>query len=205
MALRSRRDHHGLGPRQTWWRHDESARVRRCAHRVPGISEARVRGIVADDAIGGRLPEWDDLRRQTEWARERGIATHLDGARIWESAPYYDRPHADIAALFDTVYVSLYKALCGFAGCLVAGPEDFVDELRVWRHRHGGTLWNLFPLAASAQRGLDELVPQMPRFLEHARALALALRELPGVSVVPDPPQTASFFYAPARPRPTSI
>lgn len=144
-------------------------------------------------AIGGRLPEWDDLRRQTEWARERGIATHLDGARIWESAPYYDRPHADIAELFDTVYVSLYKALCGFAGCLVAGPEDFIDEIRVWRHRHGGTLWNLFPLAASAQRGLDELVPQMPRFLEHARALALALRELPGVSVVPDSPQTPLF------------
>jgi threonine aldolase len=143
--------------------------------------------------IGGRLPEWEDLVAQTQWARDREIATHLDGARIWESAPYYGRSHAEIAALFDTVYVSLYKALGGLAGSVLAGPEDFIAEAHVWRHRHGGTLWNLFPFAASAQRGLDELLPQMPRFLEHARALAAALRHVPGLTVVPDPPQTPLF------------
>jgi threonine aldolase len=143
--------------------------------------------------IGGRLPEWDDLLAQVQWARDKDIATHLDGARIWESAPYYGRPHTEIAALFDTVYVSLYKALCGIGGSVLAGPDDVIAQARVWRHRHGGTLWNLFPFAAAAQRGLDELLPQMPRFLEHARALADALRQLPGVAVVPDPPQTPLF------------
>jgi threonine aldolase len=144
-------------------------------------------------ALGGRLPEWEDLVSQIQWARDRDIAIHLDGARIWESAPYYGRPHSEIAALFDTVYVSLYKALGGFAGSVLAGPDDFIAQARVWRHRHGGTLWNLFPFAASAQRGLDELLPQMPRFLEHARAVAGALRELPGLTIVPDPPQTPLF------------
>ncbi len=143
--------------------------------------------------IGGRLPEWEDLVAQIQWARDRNIATHLDGARIWESAPYYGRSHAEIAALFDTVYVSLYKALGGLGGSVLAGPDDFIAEARVWRHRHGGTLWNLFPFAALAQRGLDELLPQMPRFLEHARALADALRHVPGLAVVPDPPQTPLF------------
>lgn len=144
-------------------------------------------------ALGGRLPEWDDLLAQVQWARDRDIATHLDGARIWEAAPYYGRSHSEIAALFDTVYVSLYKALGGFAGSVLAGPEDFIAQARVWRHRHGGTLWNLSPFAASAQRGLDELLPQMPRFLDHARAVAGALRELPGLTIVPDPPQTPLF------------
>jgi threonine aldolase len=143
--------------------------------------------------IGGRLPEWDDLAGQIQWARDSDIATHLDGARIWESAPYYDRSHAEIAELFDTVYVSLYKALGAFAGSVLAGPEDVISEARVWRQRHGGTLWNLFPFAASAQRGLDELLPQMPRFLDHARALAAALRQIPGLTLVPDPPQTPLF------------
>jgi threonine aldolase len=143
--------------------------------------------------IGGRLPEWDDLVRQIEWARAQGTATHLDGARIWESAPYYQRPHAEIAALFDSVYVSLYKGLGGFAGSLLAGTEDVVAAARVWRRRHGGTLWKLFPFAAAAQRGLDELLPQMPDFLEHARGLAAALRDVPGITVVPDPPQTPLF------------
>jgi threonine aldolase len=144
-------------------------------------------------ALGGRLPEWEDLLAQIQWARERDIATHLDGARIWESAPYYGRSHSEIATLFDTAYVSLYKALGGFGGSVLAGPEDVVDEARVWRHRHGGTLWNLFPFAASAQRGLDGLLPQMPRFLEHARAVASALRQVPGLTIVPDPPQTPLF------------
>jgi threonine aldolase len=143
--------------------------------------------------IGGRLPEWEDLLAQLRWARDRNIATHLDGARIWEAAPYYDRPHSEIAALFDTVYVSLYKGLGGIAGSVLAGPSDIVAEARVWRRRHGGALSSLFPFAASAQRGLDELIPQMPRFLGHARALADALRRIPGLAVVPDPPQTPLF------------
>jgi threonine aldolase len=79
------------------------------------------------------------------------------------------------------------------AGSVLAGPEDIVAEARVWRRRHGGTLPNLFPFAASAQRGLDELIPQMPRFLAHARSLADALRQVSGVFVVPDPPQTPLF------------
>ncbi len=143
--------------------------------------------------IGGRLPEWDDLVAQVGWARDRGIAAHLDGARIWESGPYYGRPYREIGGLFDTVYVSLYKGLGGFAGSVLAGPEDVIDEARVWRRRHGGTLSNLFPFAASALAGIDELIPMMPRFLPHARALAAAVGQLPEVVVVPDQPQTPLF------------
>jgi threonine aldolase len=143
--------------------------------------------------IGGQLPEWDELVAQIGWALDHGVATHLDGARIWEAAPYYQRSHDEIAALFDTVYVSLYKGLGGLAGCVLAGAEEIIAHARVWRRRHGGTLKTLFPLAAAAQPGLDVLVPLMPRFLEHARELASALRELPGVAVVPDPPHTPLF------------
>jgi threonine aldolase len=143
--------------------------------------------------IGGWLPEWDDLSAQVEWARSRGVATHLDGARIWESAPYYDREPAEIAAIFDTVYVSLYKGLGGIGGSVLAGPRELIAEARVWRQRHGGTLVNLFPFAASARPGLDTIIAQMPTFLAHARAVAAALRELPGVWIVPDPPHTPLF------------
>jgi threonine aldolase len=78
--------------------------------------------------IGGRLPAWDDLVGQVAWARRRGVATHLDGARIWESAPYYGREHAEIAALFDSVYVSLYKGLGGIGGSMLAGQENLVSR-----------------------------------------------------------------------------
>jgi threonine aldolase len=143
--------------------------------------------------IGGQLPEWEDLLAQVEWVRARDAALHLDGARIWEAAPYYGRTHAEIAGLFDTAYVSLYKGLLGLAGCVLAGPGGLLEEARVWRRRHGGDLFRMFPFVAAAQRGLEAIVPQMPRFLKHARDLAEALRGLPGVTVVPDPPQTPLF------------
>jgi threonine aldolase len=143
--------------------------------------------------IGGRLPEWDELVAQIEWARAGGVATHLDGARIWEAAPYYGRSHAELAGLFDTVYVSLYKGLGGIGGSVLAGPAELIAQARVWRRRHGGTLPNLFPFVASALPGLDRRVARMPQFLAHARVLGAALTEVPGIAVAPDPPQTPLF------------
>lgn len=143
--------------------------------------------------LGGLLPEWDDLVAQTGWARGRGVALHLDGARLWECGPYYGRPYAELAGLFDSVYVSFYKGLGGLAGCALAGPEDVISEARVWQVRQGGRVFQLFPLAVSASLALDRVLPRMSDFLEHARALAAALHGLPGIDVVPDPPQTPLF------------
>jgi threonine aldolase len=140
--------------------------------------------------LGGQQPDWAGLEAQASWARERGAAVHLDGARLWESAAGYGKPPADIAGLFDTVYVSFYKGLGALPGCCVAGPEDVVAEVREWRHRMGGTLFGLWPNAASALSCLARRLPMMPRYLSHTRAIADALRDLPGVTIVPDPPQT---------------
>lgn len=140
--------------------------------------------------IGGLLPAWDDLVAQVEWARGLGAAVHLDGARLWECTPHYERTPAEIAALFDTVYVSFYKGLGSLGGCCLAGPADIVAEVREWRTRHGGTLFMLWPYAASALTGLRRRLPRMSEYYAHARAIADAVRSLPGVEVVPDPPQT---------------
>ena len=54
----------------------------------------------------------------------------------------------------------------------------------------GGTLFGLWPGAASALSCLRRRLPLMPAYLERAREIADAVRDLPGVVVVPDPPQT---------------
>ena len=62
------------------------------------------------------------------------MALHLDGARLWESRPFYENArYAEIAALFDTVYFSFYKGLGGLAGGALAGPADVIAEARVWQ------------------------------------------------------------------------
>src|SRR6266576_4325165 len=139
--------------------------------------------------LGGQQPDWEDLRAQLAWARDRGAATHLDGARLWESAAGYGRPPAEIAALFDTVYVSFYKGIGALPGCCVAGPADILAEVREWRQRMGGALFGLWPNAASALTCLRRRLPLMPAYLRHARAIAAALADATGVRVVPDPPQ----------------
>jgi threonine aldolase len=140
--------------------------------------------------IGGVLPAWKDLVAQVAHVRSRGSAVHMDGARLWESTPFYRRSPAQVAALFDTVYVSFYKGLGGLAGACLAGPGDVIDEARAWRKRHGGTLFGMWPSAATALAGLRERLPRMPRYFEHAKAIAKELREVRGVEVLPDPPQT---------------
>jgi threonine aldolase len=144
--------------------------------------------------LGGTLPAWGELVAQVRWARDRGAAVHLDGARLWDASPFYAKQHhkslQEIAALFDTVYVSFYKGLGGIAGCCVAGDADVIEELSVWRTRHGGRMIMLWPYAASALTVLRSRLPMMPRYYQHARAIARAVRDIPGVEVLPNPVQS---------------
>jgi len=143
--------------------------------------------------IGAQLPEWDDLLALCDLARGRGSRLHLDGARLWESAPHYAKSHAEIAALFDSVYVSFYKGLGAIAGSALAGDADFIREARVWQHRHGGRLLSIYPLSLSAQRGFEQRLPKMAAYRERARALGPKLDEIRGIIVVPSPPHTNTF------------
>jgi threonine aldolase len=141
---------------------------------------------------GCQLPSWDELVALSEAARERDIPLHVDGARLWESQPFYDRPLAEIAALADSVYVSLYKSLGGMAGALLAGPEDVMAEARIWRRRMGGTLFRMTPYALSGLAGLRDRLPMMGEYVAWARSLAGELVER-GVRVNPRPPHTNMF------------
>jgi threonine aldolase len=141
---------------------------------------------------GCLLPSWEDLLALSEAAHELGVPLHVDGARIWESQSFYDKPLAEIAALADSVYVSFYKGLEAFAGAALAGPEDVVDEARRWRKRMGGTLFHLTPFAVSALAGLRDRLPRMGEYAAWARKLGTELTAV-GLRVTPDPPHTNTF------------
>lgn len=140
--------------------------------------------------IGGQLPTWEALQEIIAWANDHEIHLHMDGARLWECRTYYQRSYADIALAFDSVYVSLYKALDGIAGAILAGDEDFVEEARLWRRRHGGTLVHMYPMVLSAKRGLEHYLEQMPTYVEKARAVCAALSSFQRLHITPNPPPT---------------
>ncbi|MFG2641406.1 threonine aldolase family protein [Streptomyces sp. NPDC048370] len=145
------------------------------------------------------LPSWDELVDVVAAARERDAVVHVDGARLWECAPHFGRGLQEIAGLADSVYVSFYKSLGGLSGAALAGPEDVMEEARVWRHRYGGQVFQQYPAAASALRGLDRELPRLPSYVAHARVVAGWLRAafeeagVPWFRVHPEPPHTHQF------------
>ena len=139
--------------------------------------------------IGGALPEWDALSALKQAAAARGVRLHMDGARLWEAAAGYGRELREVAAGFDSVYVSFYKGLDGIAGCALAGPADFVAEARIWQKRHGGTAFSIYPYVVAARIYMDRHLPRFPEYRERAVRLAQALAGVDGVLVNPATPQ----------------
>ncbi|KDO35415.1 hypothetical protein SPRG_00263 [Saprolegnia parasitica CBS 223.65] len=106
--------------------------------------------------IGGKCIPFDDLVRISEAVRAKGIALHMDGARLWEAeANYAAHGHSlhDVTALFDSVYVSFYKGLGAITGAMLLGSNDFIDASKVWLRRFGGNLYSQLPYAASSWAG----------------------------------------------------
>ncbi len=111
---------------------------------------------------GFLAPSWDELVDIADCCRARAVPLHLDGARIWEVQPYYDRSLAEIAALGDSVYVSFYKGLGAMGGCVLAGEQALIDAARPWRNRFGGDLPTIFPYVLTALDGLKRYLPETP-------------------------------------------
>lgn len=103
----------------------------------------------------GELFDYAEMRRICDFARANGIATHLDGARLFMASAYTGIAPADFASLFDTVYVSMWKYFNAPAGAILAGPRELLDDLYHPRRMFGGALPGAWPLAAVALHYID--------------------------------------------------
>jgi len=140
--------------------------------------------------IGGQLPSWDELVGICDYARSKKIALHLDGARLWECTEHYQKSLQEIAALFDSVYVSFYKTLGNISGAMLLGNSDFIDESRIWLRRHGGNLYQLYPYVISAQLKLQQHLPRIPVYCKRAKEIAAVLNQFEEIKLTPDTPPT---------------
>ena len=98
----------------------------------------------------GETFDQDDLDRITTFARQEGVRTHLDGARLFLQSAYTGRDVADYARPFDTVYVSLYKYFNAASGAILAGPRALLDEMFHTRRMFGAGLPGAWPFASIA-------------------------------------------------------
>ncbi|WP_059049198.1 threonine aldolase family protein [Paenibacillus senegalimassiliensis] len=143
--------------------------------------------------IGGQLPAFAELEAISSYCRERGIKLHLDGARLFEILPFYEKTAEEICALFDSMYISFYKGLGGVAGAILAGGRDWVDKSRIWKRRHGGDLISLYPYFLSADYYYDLRVGKMGQYYRQAKELAQLYNRCRHVSTLPEVPVSNMF------------
>ncbi len=104
---------------------------------------------------GGTVVPQDMIRAGSDYARECGLAVHIDGARLWNAAAASGIAAAEIAAPADSVMFCFSKGLGAPVGSILAGAEGFIDEARHVRSRLGGGMRQAGVLAAAAKVALD--------------------------------------------------
>lgn len=105
-----------------------------------------------------RMVLYDQLKSITDFAQSNGIRTHLDGARIFIQGVHTNLPLTQYTALFDTVYVSMWKFFNAASGAILAGPKSFTEKLYHERRMFGGGLPAAWPFAAVALHYADTFV-----------------------------------------------
>lgn len=143
--------------------------------------------------IGGQLPDFETLVEISKYCREKGIQLHLDGARLLEILPYYQKSAAEICDLFDSVYISVYKGIGGIAGAVLVGDADFTQESKVWKQRYGGNLISLYPYIISADIYFDQRVEKMDQYYRNAKDLANRFNSCHAVTTIPTVPVSNMF------------
>jgi threonine aldolase len=153
---------------------------------------ARTRLLALENTIGGRVIARAYLEQALALAERRGLATHLDGARVFNAAVRLGLPVAELVKGFDSVSVCLSKGLGAPAGTVLVGSKAFIARARRARKMLGGAMRQAGLLAAAGLYALEHNVERLA--IDHANAerLAQGLAELRGVDV--ERPQTNMVF-----------
>lgn len=121
--------------------------------------------------LDGQMFNYQQMQEIATFARSQDIKLHLDGARLFIASAYTGISPATYAALFDTVYISLYKCFNAASGAILVGPKCLLQDLYQTRRLFGGGLAQVWPYAAVANHyltGFNERFVQAKNIAEEA-------------------------------------
>ncbi len=153
---------------------------------------ARTRLLALENTIGGRVISRAYLGEALALARRKGLATHLDGARLFNAAVALGLPAAELCRGFDSVSVCLSKGLGAPAGTLLLGSAPFLAAARRARKILGGAMRQAGVIAAAGLYALEHNVARLAEDHANAARLAAGLAGLPRLEV--EPPRTNMVF-----------
>lgn len=138
---------------------------------------------------GGTILHPAEQNHLCKIAREKGLAVHLDGARIFHAAVALNCPVTHLTQACDSVMFCLSKGLGAPAGSLLAGTNHFIAQARRYRRLLGGGMRQAGILAAAGLAALEH-IPFLAADHQRASRLAAGLQQLPSIKISPFPPPT---------------
>lgn len=145
---------------------------------------------------GGTIWPREQLAAVAALARARGLALHMDGARLLNAAVAAGAPPAAFTEHVDTVTLCLSKGLGCPVGAVLAGPAALLDRARRYKHLFGGAMRQAGILAAAGLYALNHHVDRLADDHARARRLAQGLAGVPGVRIDPAAVETNIVFFA---------
>jgi threonine aldolase len=144
---------------------------------------------------GGTIYPLEKIKSIAKIARSRGVAMHLDGARIFNSSIASGIQAAEYAKPFDTVSFCLSKGLGAPVGSMICTTADRIPLLRRLRRMFGGGMRQAGILAAAGLYALEHNIKRLAEDHAHAKKLATALADLPGIAINPDHVETNIVIF----------
>ncbi|SAL26520.1 threonine aldolase [Caballeronia turbans] len=144
---------------------------------------ARTRLLALENTIGGKVLPAEYVAKATQLARDRGLSTHLDGARVFNAAVASDKPVSALCAPFDSVSICFSKGLGAPVGSVLVGSKALIDAASRWRKVLGGGMRQSGLLAAACLYALDHHVDGLARDHDNAAYLAAGLAQIDQIEV----------------------
>ena len=144
---------------------------------------ARTRLLALENTIGGKVLPAEYVAKATQLARDRGLFTHLDGARVFNAAVASDKPVSALCAPFDSVSICFSKGLGAPVGSVLVGSKALIDAASRWRKVLGGGMRQSGLLAAACLYALDHHVDGLARDHDNAAYLAAGLAQIDQIEV----------------------
>lgn len=149
----------------------------------------------------GAVVPMDNLKAIREIADKHGVKIHFDGARVFNASIASGIPVKEYAAIGDSLMFCLSKGLSAPVGSMLVGSKDFIDYSRRVRKALGGGMRQVGVLAAPGIVALTEMRDRLKEDHDRAKRLALAIAELPGITLNPEHVQTNIFLFGFKHPR----
>jgi threonine aldolase len=144
---------------------------------------------------GGTIYPVERVAAISQWARANKLATHLDGARLWNAIAATGVPAKTWAQHFDTVSVCFSKGLGTPVGSALLGPKELIAYGRRIRKLFGGGMRQAGFLAAACLYAMEHHIDRLAEDHANAQIIAKAVADVPGLTLTPPEVQTNLVWF----------